>query len=83
MRQERNYQLRWINGQLEVEVIHAKLDFSNIEVLGMYPLMYESRHVWISGVCKDKNAVVMKVGVSKDKENLKVNRRTLVPLRNI
>ena len=81
--QKRNYQLGWISGRLEVEVIHAKPVFGNVEALGMCPIMYGSRRVRINGVCKDKNAVVVKVGVSKGKENLKVNQRTFVPLRNI
>ena len=83
MRQERNYQLGWISGRLEVEVIRAKPVFGNVEVLSMCPLMYGSRHVRMSGVCKDKNAVIMKVGVSKGKENLNISRRTFVPLKNI
>ena len=83
MRQERNYQICWISRQLEVEIIHAKPVFGNVEVLCMCLIMYGSRHVRIGGVCKDKNAIVMKVGVSKGKENLKVRGRTLVPLRNI
>ena len=83
MRLERNYQLGWISRRSEVKVIHAKQVFGNVKVLCMCPITYGSRHIRISGVCKDKNAVVMEVGVCKCKHDLKVSQRTLIPLRNI
>ena len=79
MRLERTYQVGWISRRLEIEVIYAKPVFGNVGVLCMCPILYGSRHIRISGMFKDKNAVIMEAG----KQNLKISRRTLVPLRNI
>ena len=50
---KKNYQIWRIIGRLEVEVIHAKPIFGNIEFLSVWPIVNISRDLVISGVCKD------------------------------
>ena len=83
MKLEKIYQLGWISGRLEIEVIHAKPIFDNVYALCICKVMYRSSHIRINGVCKDKNAIIMEVGVYEGKHNLKISRRTFVPLKNI
>ena len=80
---KKNYQLGRIGGRLKIEFIHSKSVFGNVEVLSMCLVVSGSRHIRISGVCKDKMGVVMAIGVCEGQQNLKVSRRTLVLLGNI
>lgn len=82
-RQQSNYQIGRTSWRLQVEIIHPKPVFSDVELISVCPIVNLSRHIRISGVGEHKNAVVMKVGFCKGKENLKVRGRTHVPLGNI
>lgn len=62
------YQLKMISGRLEIEVIHAKPVFNNVEVLSVRLVMNWPWYIMISGVCKDNDAVVMEVGLCKGKQ---------------
>jgi hypothetical protein len=68
---------------LEIEVIYAKPSFGNIEFFTMYLVVNYSKDLRIISVCKDKDAVVMKVGICEGKQNFKVWGRSLVPVRSI
>ena len=80
---KRNYQLGWRSRRLKIEVIHAKPIFRNVEILSVCPIVNGSRYFRVSGVSKDKDSVVMKIGPSKGKQNLEVGRRSSVPLGNL
>lgn len=68
---------------MEIEVIHAKPIFGNVEFERVCPIVNMSRDLRISSMCKDEDSVVMKVGVCKGEQNLKVIGRAFVPARNI
>ena len=68
----KKYQFRRISGRLEIEVIHAKPIFGNVEFLHVCPIMNRSRDLRMSGVSKNEDAVVMDVGTCKGEQNLKV-----------
>jgi hypothetical protein len=80
---QRIYQVRWSSERLKIEVIHANPVFGDVEFLSVCPVVNRSRHFRISGMCKNKDVVVMDVGVCKCKEILKVCGRTFVPYMNI
>lgn len=68
---------------MKIEVIHPEPIFGDVKVFSVCPVVDRSRYFRISGVGKDKDAVVMEVGPSEGKQNLEVGRRTSVPLWNI
>ena len=68
-----------ISRRLEIEVSYAKPIFSNVEFLSVCLVVNWSRDIKISDVCKDKDAVVMEVGICEGKQNLKVCGRLFVP----
>jgi hypothetical protein len=78
-----NYQIGRTSGRLQIQIIHPKPIFGDVEIISVCPVVNLSRHIRISGVGQDKYAVVMEVGLCKGKENLKVRGRTHVPRRNI
>ena len=78
-----NYKFRTISRRLEIEVIHAKPIFGNIEFLCVCPIVNRFRDLRISSVCKDKDTIVMEIGTCKGEQNLEVIGRTFVPVRNI
>ena len=67
MKKTRNYQFKWISGRLQSEVIHAKPIFSNVKIFYVCPIVNWFRNLRISGVDKDKDAIVMEVGTNKGK----------------
>ena len=83
MNAKRNHQFKRISRRLEIEVIHAKPIFSNVEFLRVCPIVNRSRDLMISGVCKGEDAAVMEVGTGKSEQNLEVIGRPFVPVRNI
>ena len=61
-----------------------RLYISNMSLaISVCPTVNWSRHIKINGVCKDKNVVVMEVGVCEGKQNLKICGKSFIPLRNI
>ena len=70
------YQVIKISGQLEIKVIHAKPIFGSVEFLSVCPVLNWSRGFTISGVCVDKDAVLMKVGICECKQKLKISGRS-------
>ena len=52
MRPQRNYQLGWSSGRLEIEVIHAKPVFGDVEFFSVCIIVNQSQHIRINGVCK-------------------------------
>ena len=80
---EKIYQFRRISRRLEIEVIHAKPIFGNVEFERVCPIVNMSRDLGISSMCEDEDSVVMKVGSCKGEQNLEVIGRPFVPVRNI
>jgi hypothetical protein len=77
------YHSRGNNGRLEVQIIHSKPIFRDVEVISVCPIENTPRNTGTCTMDKDEDTMIIEVRFCKYKKTLIIWFRELVPSKNI